>query len=1133
MTTRRPASTPRPTRAALALAVLVPVLVFGWGALRLQRTPKATGRAAVFERKLRSHQTDVLVLGSSLARTNVRTDQLADELGIPRRNVVMLTLPNATAAHWYAILRNRVYANGHEPRLVIMVGALTTMVTPDILMDTNVERLMNQLTDDEPVIGAKVLGTNSPAMFRYLFMRERAGAIRDDALTSYRDWAIAWLFGDKGKPSEGRRLAERANEVVFADEKMDYALHTRSSTGLYDGAVEELDLTGLDVARESLIPDIGALAAEHGTAVAFVRTPFPPSNADNDLVDPAVEAEAAQVMADAGSAYLDLRSLNLDDSYFQDMRHMSREGATIFTAALAESLRAMRALSSEGDVGAVSLGLEPLDVTRLGTPPSFPVDAARAERSGRCGWMSTFGRPVGPHDEALAAAGHRGATPFEVTWKGEPLPRATEGGCEPAWSLSAEGLRTTLGKPKNKPAQVEVHLSDEVPMEVPGEELPAYWVYPGTTLRFTFDQPWPHDPEDFRLFLLGHVFGPDRLGQPVVRVGSEESALQVLGMRGWLSRPYEVPQGEGPWTLDVEVPEDGPWLLIQNLAVGDAPHTSHVVGLPELLTGASIRVVGGKVEDTELDPVYLNDPPPIPQPSPRPAPRDLAMFTLPAFSALADAPHARAVIPHKCSPLRILEDGEPLAEHHAVCLDMANLKAGRSCHAGRLLYFSASDGTNPLKNGRDYSLTLDPSRVCDRRNQRALTPLRGVLWLYPGDHLVLDLPKDQLATFYDGANKLEIEVEAPAHGQRDGLDVRLFVEGEAVIDQRLKPPIARRRTKGFLLEPALPPRVDDVRLEVVNPSKHAYWLLLRATLSEEYEYGFGPESVLDAADGDDEAEDTDALDTDLSEEAAAYDMFGDQGADPFGDGEAALVSPPDAFDQVTSVAAWERVGDVPETPPLRDTKEARPGILEGHAFALWPISNSVLAKKGYGWWSPLRVYDHGAELPPAKSRRDLRSDCERCFLHLGQSVIVRVDDAENPALAIDIDPALPLVTPNGAEVPWVFPGGGVRARFDTPWSGQAALAVRLDTFTTEKNEGWSPPTLTVGDQTVPFVPTGEAWLATLTLPADEARRDWSLQVDIDKGGPSAVLLEAWLEDDRGVTSLLQPPSGAEATPASP
>jgi hypothetical protein len=216
-------SRPRPT--VLIAAVMLPLIVFMAGFIALQRPDRPTGKAFAFERKLKAYNTDVLVLGSSLARTNVRTELLAEELGVPRRNVVMLTLPNATAAHWYAIMRNRVFDNGHRPRVVILVGALTTMVTPEILMDSNVERLMNQLSVDEPVIGSKVLGTTSPTKFRYLFMRERAGAIRDDLLVSYRDWAISTLLSNRGKIAEGRRLAERANEVVFADDRMDYTLH--------------------------------------------------------------------------------------------------------------------------------------------------------------------------------------------------------------------------------------------------------------------------------------------------------------------------------------------------------------------------------------------------------------------------------------------------------------------------------------------------------------------------------------------------------------------------------------------------------------------------------------------------------------------------------------------------------------------------------------------------------------------------------------------------------------------------------------------------------------------------------------------------------------------------------------------
>lgn len=329
--------------AATLVALLGPAVIAAWGVGELFRPPTVSGKAAAFEARIDRAQPDVVVLGSSLAQTNVRLDLLAEALDVPRERVVMLTLPNATAAHWYAILNNRVLARGHQPRLVVVVGALSTFVTPDLLKDTNVERLINQLGPDEPVLGPKVFGTNSPATFRLLFLRERAGAARDAFLNGWRDRVLGLAFAG-GRRAAGARLAARANEVVFPPEALDFDLHRSQATGLGVAAAQALSLDGLHVGTDSLLPDMGALAKAHGVRLVWVRTPFPPSNQALDAVPEDLEADAVEVITDSGAEWLDLRGLGLGESDYQDMRHMNREGATRFTRALADALGGADAL---------------------------------------------------------------------------------------------------------------------------------------------------------------------------------------------------------------------------------------------------------------------------------------------------------------------------------------------------------------------------------------------------------------------------------------------------------------------------------------------------------------------------------------------------------------------------------------------------------------------------------------------------------------------------------------------------------------------------------------------------------------------------------------------------------------------
>lgn len=1092
------------------VAIVVPMVLFSWSWAKLQKPPRATGKAAGMERKLKNQKSDVVVLGSSLARTNVNIDLLASELGVGSKNVTLLTLPNATAAHWYAVMKNRVFANGHRPKVVVMVGALTTMITPEVLKDSNVERLVNQLSDREPVLGKKVFGTLSPADFRYLYMREQAGQIRDEFMLQYRDWALGWLMGNNHKPAEGKRLAERANEIVFADERMDYSLHMGTGTGLWGGAVEEIDVSNVDIANDSLISDIGSLARDYGSYAVFVRTPFPPSNSDNDLVSPNQESAAVETMEGSEAGYVDMRSLNLDDSYFQDMRHMSAAGAEVFTKALARSLQSMGVLKRKGKAE-IRLGVEVTSVERIGTAPDLGGLLSAARQGDSCSWSVPPGVLRGLDAASMAAAGQADATPVRVTQGGQPLGwTPTRDGCSPGVTHGEQ--IEIVPNAGGDIADVALSLQEELPFTVEGENLPAWWVYPGTTVRFTFERPWQYDAESFRVFLLGHVFGGQG-GRAEIVVDEQRATLEVLGTRAWLATNPDPPT-EGPWTLDVISPPDGPWVLMQNLAVGAMPNTAHLIGLPELLNGASIRLVGGKVEDTELDPVYRKPPPTLNMSARiRKAPRGLGMISLPAFAPLADAPHSRASIPHKCSPLRVVEGGTRLPEPHSVCLDVANLKAGKSCHAGNVIYFAAADSQPPVTTGKKYTLELDETRVCDRRNQKGTTPLRGVLWMYPGDHLVLTFPEDKLADFFDGANRLEIEVESPVVREGDMLDMRLYVDDQVFLEERMAPPgEARRGGQSWTFEPPIPPRTRKVRLEFRNAAQKSYWLLLKATLSEDYDYGFSPHRTEAEAVADE-----------------GGDMFGGGTADPFGGDP--LMPDLDIKDEreptgMRPPLSARRVGEMPVLPPMKPQRRTSTGALEGNLFSLWPVSNSVLGKRGLEWWSPIQVFDGEVELRPAQSRKEYQEECDNCFLHIGQLITSRPPVATSAEqLRVALRPELPTKTASGRHVWWVYPTTGVEIQVPA-WSGeQVHIRVEIDTFSHKEDDEFTAPYLAVGSQRVPFVKQERGWVAEMDVES-RSMGEWSLQVHAPEGGPFVVIYRVDYEDEQGLWRVIERPRAA-------
>jgi pectate lyase len=61
------------------------------------------------------------------------------------------------------------------------------------------------------------------------------------------------------------------------------------------------------------------------------------------------------------------------------------------------------------------------------------------------------------------------------------------------------------------------------------------------------------------------------------------------------------------------------------------------------------------------------------------------------------------------SLLRIFENGVELHPPHSPHQDIRDFGKGRFSHWGTTLYFSTTDNTDPVANGREYAYTLDGS----------------------------------------------------------------------------------------------------------------------------------------------------------------------------------------------------------------------------------------------------------------------------------------------------------------------------------------------------------------------------------------------------------------------------------------
>lgn len=1003
----------RKSLVALVVAILAPALILGWTLLQLREPPSLHGYAEDIEARLAASDPQVVILGSSMAHRGINLDLLAHELGLRSEQVVLLQLPHASAAHWYALLKNRVFANGYRPKLVIVAAAMTTMLNHDVLKEeANVDRLIEQMSQDEPVLAAKVLHFDDPEDFRADYMRQHASEWRQGLLDQWRNLVVTAIFSKRKRLDDGERLAEKVDEVVFANERMDYGLHRSASDGLHDAslytrAAPEADF---DLRRDALLPDMQALADAHGARLVWVRMPFPPSNPHMDDVPPEIERAALDWMTELGSGWLDLRALDLDDADFEDMRHLSKPGALKFTVTLARSLNALGALRDDGGVRVVQSLQGATGPVREGVLPVLP--AVQGE-----GCVRTLRSPdLGALAFALSGSlGPLLPMPVVIRSGETELDRgAADGSCSGTWAWR-DGALVIDAPAQGAPVSV-AWRTEATPVHGSG---PVMWVWPGTSVRYDVDHAWDLPPRAFQILL--RALAMDATGAAAtVSVRGQEIPVDAHGPRLYGVLTPKAP--DGPWSLVFHVPAGAPPVLLHHLAVGAAPATTTLLGAPETLYGGSVRFIGGRVEDTRSSATYDAPPRFVPfEAELLRAPQRLAQIQVPRLFELADSPDNDAMRPNDCSPLRVLEDGVELPYPHSVCQDVLNKGQGRACHAGEVIYLSATDDTSPLQNGRKYTVQLDPTRACTTWTQRGETTLRGSWWLYPGDVATFPVPANRLSTFREGANLLELGVIPHVTDPEAPLHLTLLADGVPVLDTpwTLTPGTRRQHNGRFAIQPPLPVDAREVTLRIENPSTTSFVLVSMATLSESYD-GFGPQAAL----------------------------FQAQTQGP----TAAL-----------PLVAFERTGALGTLPPPRAaTPGDAEGVFEAKLFASWPFSNAALDKLGAPQVSPLRLSADGQPLRIVLAPRELKT-CEACFQHVGQAVVFTAPHGADATLTATLDPSFPLVVADGTEAWWVFPGQTAWFDVDAP-KGTWDVHLAVHAVHTQKDRAAEGVSLTVGGQ---------------------------------------------------------------------
>ncbi len=791
-------------------AVLVPAaLIAGWVTLVFSLD---TGEGEGESTELGSNtdaidgNPEVLAIGNSLTYRGVDPRMLERQLGV--REAGVLTFSGSWAPAWYAGLKNKVFAHGKRPKLILVVNTLENVLRTDAPSGIRQTDLLRVMTPDEPVLQRKVFGNQAIGSPLQILNAKRGGV------------GITLLDALKTAPFAvaGSRDPAGAADAVFADVfQREGATDTRLNQRLIPIVEVERERTrGQADPADSLLPDLVALAHEHGARVVFARIPVSRAGRVEYPISPLdVERRAVALMNELGAGYLDLHGEQFPDSVFLDDIHLNLTGQRNYTQLLVEGLKEIGALD-EAPLPAAELPPWPPEITRTGRPPPLPRVSRRAVVEG-CRVTVKIGQYGHISDARLSEIGVGAMSPLQLSL-GDELIRGHQ-----TPPLSAPCATSSYHYEKAYYGWLSaVDLADrdpslswnpDLPMLADDNAPPAWWVYPGTTLTLDFPEPDPADGDEatvVEVLALGLGGGPPA----EIRVDGEPGVPRHRGIR----YTDAIRVDHKPRKIQIIAPSDGQFWLIRRIALRQGDRVTHVIGNPEDLD-TTVRLIGtgpGQAPEVSADTVHELPPGPIEPPEFKGAPWTLQMtdYRRVSYQGLLsrvgvrdgidpDDPRAHTAMQviRFCSPLVLLEDGIPLVRQVvAERFQPENLGTFRHSRDRIEFYPSTSSADDHV-----YTVQLSERREC-----------RGHLWLYPDDALTIE--NDTMATrLVTGADTLQLG--GFIFGTRRQAFVQVEVDSDA--GHHLSQLVPIRRLEGeplnLRLDRRLPPTPKNVRVRLSTP----------------------------------------------------------------------------------------------------------------------------------------------------------------------------------------------------------------------------------------------------------------------------------------------------------------------------
>jgi hypothetical protein len=315
------------------VAVLAPLSVLLGLALVLGAMGETVPTEVVrLDRALAMAAPEVVLLGNSVTTAAVDVPTIAAAMATPPVVIADLAAQGSRPPFWFAVVKNRVYAGGYAPKVILVVVPTGHMM--QVWPPQDAEKVLEQMGDDEPELAAQLFD-ESPLRYRITRALAPRTHLRDNVINTISYGSIGVLYGHAPGESAARGGWSKASlsmsRLFGVTAKVDREAG-QGSTGVTKPPV------GFAVgATDPMMARLTELAAAHQARVVVGLVPLRPDG-PNVLIRPGEQGIVTGLLQ-AHADIIDLRGADMPASMFQDEEHPSAAGKVFLTAGLAAGVR--------------------------------------------------------------------------------------------------------------------------------------------------------------------------------------------------------------------------------------------------------------------------------------------------------------------------------------------------------------------------------------------------------------------------------------------------------------------------------------------------------------------------------------------------------------------------------------------------------------------------------------------------------------------------------------------------------------------------------------------------------------------------------------------------------------------------